>query len=256
MTTVTLDGLDPSAAAALSQQSCFLSARWTGFKLELKNLTEGLLERPWCRNTERSQNVWIHWSRLGPVCRQPPESCRMLMWLFRFDHKDWILRAHFSQGLLLRLPAFIYSKIHLDFLFAHDPRPRYFSLRFKIHFAVGAYVEHKKKVTDFPLTCKSDLRGWRSSLNTAWHRWVIGFHSWLQPKEDWDQQGQLRACKDLSQCAGGINNGREEDALWSQQRRDFVKGADLMKSFHLVFFLLIFPLYLPSLFLQAYIKLY
>lgn len=121
MTTVTLDGLDPSAAAALSQQSCFLSARWTGFKLELKNLTEGLLEQPWFRNPEISQNVWVHWPRLGPVCRQPPESCRMLMWLFRFDHKDWILRDHFSQGLLLHLPAFIYSKIHLDFLFLTTP---------------------------------------------------------------------------------------------------------------------------------------
>lgn len=177
--------------------------------------------------TGKSQNVWIHWSKLGPVCRQPTESCLMLMWLFRFDHKDWILRDHFNQGLLLHLPAFIYSKIHLDFLFPRDPRPRYFSLRLKTSFAVRLYGEHKKKVTVISpsnFSCKSDLRGWRLSLNTPWHHWVIGFHSWLQPKEDWDQQGQLRACKDMSQCAGGINNGREEDALWSQRRSNSVKG--------------------------------
>lgn len=46
VTTVTLDGLDLSAAAALSQQSWFPSATWPGFKSELKSLTEGLLERP------------------------------------------------------------------------------------------------------------------------------------------------------------------------------------------------------------------
>ena len=71
------------------------------------------------------------------------------MRLFRFDHKDWILHGRFSQRLLLHRPAFIYSKIHLVFLFPHDPRPLYFSLQLKIGFAVRLYVEHKKKVTDF-----------------------------------------------------------------------------------------------------------
>lgn len=216
-TTVTLDGLDPSAAAAFSQQSCFPSAPWPSFKSELKSLTEGLLEWPWRRNTGIGIHFWIRLSKLGRVCRRRTKTCLMLMQLFRFDHEDWILRAGFSQGLLLQLPAFIYSKIHLVFLFPHEPRPLYFSLRLKISFAVRLYEEHKKKVTVISpnFSSKWDLRGWRPSLNTAWHHWVIGFHSWLQPKENRDQQGQLQACKDLSQCAGGINNrrGKEETLL-------------------------------------------
>lgn len=181
VTTVTLDGLDPGAAVALSQQSCFLSAPWPGFKSELKRLTEGLLERPWCSNTGIGVHVWIHRSKLGPVCRRRAKTCLMLMRLFRFDHKDWILRARFCQGLLLHLPAFIYSKIHLVFLLAHDPRPLYFSLWLEIGFAVRLYVEHKKKVTMISsnFSCKWDLRGRRSSLNTAWHHRVIAFHSWI-----------------------------------------------------------------------------
>lgn len=188
VTTVTLDGLDPSAAAALSQQSCFPSAPWPGFKSERSSLTEGLLEWPWRRNTGIGVHVWIYWSKLGPLCRQRAKTCLMLMRLFRFDYKDWILRDRLCQGLLLRLAAFIYSKIHLVFLFPHDPRPLYFSLRLKIGFAVRLYVEHKKKVSVIScnFSSKWDLRGQRSSLNTAWHQWVIGFHSWLQPKENWD----------------------------------------------------------------------
>lgn len=147
VTRVTLDGLDLRAAAALSQQSCFPSAPWPGFKSGLKSLTEGLLERPWRGNTGIGIHVWIHRSKLGPVCRRCAKTCLMLMRLFRFNRKDWILHARFSQALLLHLPAFIYLKIHLVFLFPHHPRPLYFSLWLRIGFAVRLYVEHKKKVT-------------------------------------------------------------------------------------------------------------
>lgn len=45
-TSVTLEGLDPSAAPALSRQSCFLSALWTRFRLEVSGPRERQLEQP------------------------------------------------------------------------------------------------------------------------------------------------------------------------------------------------------------------
>lgn len=45
-TSVTLEGLDLSAAPALSRQSCFPSLLWTWFRLEVRGPRERQLEGP------------------------------------------------------------------------------------------------------------------------------------------------------------------------------------------------------------------
>lgn len=144
----------------------------------------------------------------------------MLMWFLRSDHKDWILcdhiivRPHLAWEWLLYIsPGCFYFKICLDNL---NPHTSYSFFLISLHYSKLALRSDCNQIINrAPFTkqtgtlpdwkyyramwAQSDFWESRPSLNTSWHHWMIKFHGWLQPMGDWDQQGQLEDCKDMSQ---------------------------------------------------------